>query len=906
VIEKPQKIRYNGYALASHFRLVSMKSALYILLVISLFAAHVQAEENSSFVVLKGHREGVQTLAFSPDGKKIVTSGAGESTSGERSVRIWDVESGKELLRLKEHIYVVKSIVFSPDGKVIVTTDHYTTRAWDADTGEELTFEWNKNQSFVSAFFSPDGKKIATTSRDGTHIWDADSGKVLHKLEGGAYAFFPDGKQIITSGSFGSMPLRIWNVETGEELRGLGSGEFSSVLVSPDGTKIVALGLRGGTLQRWDVESGEELPRINQSIEAVAFSPDSKKIVTCFYHHNPRERANLVQLWDAESGELLHTWKDHRRRINTVAFSPCGKRIAAAFSGYTVGYSYYRSPCVCIWDIDAFLDTDVLPPPEKEPDAAELEINDEAALNAPKAEDRLTFVEMKVDMKKIGSAAFTSDGKKIVVSSDNPSSTQIWDAESREKLREIDLELYYLFPGGKKMVMTPKINDGRILIGDIESGKVLELERYERSLYDFSPDERIIITSRQLPSYALQYELWNAESGEKWDIEGKRAPLFSPDGTKIIMINENADRYWISVGDAESGKVLYELKKGMNGTFSPDGKKIATANYHFTWIWDAESGEELHQLEGECGYYAGRFRGWVGGGYSPERKTFITTVNHGNGTSDTRIWDTESWEKLHQVKGDFGGLSPDGKKLITKVTPGDGKYVLHFWDAESGKELYRLENVESIGWYRFTPDGKRVMTTNREEYIAHFWDAESGKKLYSLEGSVGMMKFSPDGTKIVTEAEEEDALYVWDAESGEKLYTLEGGFSGFLQGGRHIFTPDGTKIFTTNKYGIRRVWDAGSGKELYNLGGRIVVEKNDESGRVFYRNVRGIHSFSPDGKMIVTINGSENVIHFWDIDTGKALFRLEGLLGNFSPDEKKFITVKDAAVRIWDLSSLAP
>jgi len=132
------------------------------------------------------------------------------------------------------------------------------------------------------------------------------------------------------------------------------------------------------------------------------------------------------------------------------------------------------------------------------------------------------------------------------------------------------------------------------------------------------------------------------------------------------------------------------------------------------------------------------------------------------------------------------------------------------------------------------------------------------------------------------------------------------GYSYFLQRGLHTFTPDGTKIVKTSEHGIHRVWDAGSGEELYSLGGRIVAERKDELERVLYRNVRGIHSYSPDGKMIVTTDGSENVIHFWDIDTGKALFRLEEQLGNFSPDGKKFITVKDAAVRIWDLSSLSP
>ncbi len=86
------------------------------------------AVKGSETLTLKGHTSGVNSVAFSPDGKRIV------SDSGDNTVKVWDADTGSETLTLKGHTGGVRSVAFSPDGKRIVSAslDH-TVKVWDAD-----------------------------------------------------------------------------------------------------------------------------------------------------------------------------------------------------------------------------------------------------------------------------------------------------------------------------------------------------------------------------------------------------------------------------------------------------------------------------------------------------------------------------------------------------------------------------------------------------------------------------------------------------------------------------------------------------------------------------------------------------------------------------------------------------
>ncbi len=172
---------------------------------------------------LKGHDEyGIDALAFTPDGKTLISVGGhegtvklwdvatgketakrklvdwcpaaavsldsktvvtamcliesinGENVVTDKSIKLWDVATGKELISLKGHEYCVSSVIFSPDGKTLATGDEEKTiKLWDVATGKELATLKGHTESIVSLTFSADGKMLASTSEDKTiKLWD--------------------------------------------------------------------------------------------------------------------------------------------------------------------------------------------------------------------------------------------------------------------------------------------------------------------------------------------------------------------------------------------------------------------------------------------------------------------------------------------------------------------------------------------------------------------------------------------------------------------------------------------------------------------------------------------------------------------------------------------------------------
>jgi WD40 repeat protein len=293
---------------------------------------------------------------YSPDRKKIAVHDG-------RRVFIWDVESG---MKLYEFAGSLGSYSFSPDGQKITVSDYdgtdspptEITRIWNTESGRELL-----RMEGGTLILSPDSKRIATGGGDRddtTRIWDANSYQQLQRFDGLPSHFFPDGRKIVTyrAQGDGDTTYRILDVETGRELRKFeekSEGRLS--FFSPDDKKFLTVSsvidetmtITGCTFRIWDSGTCGELQVLIAKGCVGYFSSDSRKFVTYGFEQQG------IQIWDVESGKELYFLEGFTSypRQNTITKVGTSTGNPTTDTDGKVTNFRMRSGTARIWDIDS-------------------------------------------------------------------------------------------------------------------------------------------------------------------------------------------------------------------------------------------------------------------------------------------------------------------------------------------------------------------------------------------------------------------------------------------------------------------------------------------------------------------------------------------------------------------------
>jgi WD40 repeat protein len=428
----------------------------------------------------EGHTEGVTRVAFSPDGETAL------SGSYDNSLILWDVASGEAIRRFEGNTERISGLAFHPDGRTALSTSwDFTLRQWDLETGQELRQQWfpaGPNDLELS----PDGRLAIFNGIQEVRLWDIDnwreSGRLLGHTNGEVWAITvsPDGQLALSGADEGE--LRLWNLgEQGELRRFLTDGTpLDAVAVSHDGRLLLAGDYPGNALV-YDVETGELIQRLPGDISvtpnAVAFSPDDRFALVGGGDFFTGSGAKSLVLWDLVTGQPVHRFEGHTQLVRSLAFSPDGRTALAGSQSTDVNLG----EDLILWDMQTG-----------------------------------QLIRRFDDTDDISGIAFSADGKRAVTGSVYGANVSVWDVATGQATRRFEgrtgMVFGVAFGPGEKTILCASSN-GTLVLLDAETGQVLR--RYvghDSNVWglDISPDGGYAISSSEDSTVIL----WDFETGE--------------------------------------------------------------------------------------------------------------------------------------------------------------------------------------------------------------------------------------------------------------------------------------------------------------------------------------------------------------------------------------------------------
>lgn len=635
-----------------------------------LLPHHLYADSDKPEIFVQLGHSGVQSVAFSQSGKHVLSA-------GDKAVKLWDLETGREIRTFTGHSAYVASAVFSPDERYLLSCGmDKMIILWDAETGRLLRTLKGHTKGVFSAVFSPDGRYIASGAMDNTiRIWETATGKQIRELTGHTAAirslsFSPDGR-LLASGSW-DKTIKLWDAATGAELKALSghTAAVNGVAFSPDGRSILSAGGPDKTVRIWDVQSGRELAVLrghSGEVYSVAFSPDGKTA-------SSGSRDRTVILWNLTTYREFKSLPAGEVSVFSTAFSPDGRYLLAGSRNMT------------LWDIAA-------------------------AREVQKLEGKVNWVRQ---------TALSPDGR-YAVSGNSNGVVDLWDMSSgrlirsRRNIQGVVTSLSFSSDG--KSVLECHI-DGPVILWDVENGKE-QLRIPGQAAAAISSDGKLIAAG----ATGNSLKIWDRENGA--DLK-----TFTGHTDKITSVVFSKDNQLLLTGSRDKTLRLWNIESGReiqnfkghryhvnSVSFSPDGRYVLSGGGDNTIrLWDRQTGREVNSWP-DISISAVAF--------SPDGKFILA----GGFDNTPKLIDITGRENKilftgHKLAVYSAAFSSDGKRIIT----GSGDGTTRIWNVADGREILQAIGFTNGEWIVITPEGYYNSSSGGHDQL----NIRRGNKVYGI------------------------------------------------------------------------------------------------------------------------------------------------------------------------------